>query len=53
MSACILVLVILEVNRLPLYRRIAGRVRRDDGSDAPRYGTTAYQIRDEEHRAGD
>jgi putative Mg2+ transporter-C (MgtC) family protein len=53
--ACVMVLVILEVNRLPLYRRIATKVRHDEGSDGgePRYGTTAYQIRDEEHRTGD
>jgi hypothetical protein len=38
-----MVVVILEVNRIPVYRRIAGRVR-DDGSDGgePGYGTTAY-----------
>ena len=52
--ACVMTLILLEVNRLPLYRRIARKVRQDgpDGGE-PRYGTTAYPIRDEEHRTGD
>jgi putative Mg2+ transporter-C (MgtC) family protein len=52
--ACVMVLIILEVNRIPIYRKIASKVRQDDESgDEPRYGTTAYPIRDEEHRTGD
>ncbi|HJS27784.1 MAG TPA: MgtC/SapB family protein [Actinomycetota bacterium] len=55
-AACVMVLVILEVNRLPLYRKIdPSKVRHDEGSagEEPRFGTTAYPIRDEEHRAGE
>ena len=55
-AACVMVLVILEVNRLPLYRRIdPSKVRQDEGSEGeePRFGTTSYPIRDEEHRAGE
>jgi hypothetical protein len=38
----VIVLVILEINRLPIYRRIdPGKARRDDGYD-PRFGTTAF-----------
>ena len=51
-----IVLIILEVNRLPLYRRIdPSKVRQDEGSDGeePRFGTTAYPIRDEERPAGE
>jgi putative Mg2+ transporter-C (MgtC) family protein len=54
-AACVMVLILLEVNRLPLYRRFANKVRQDDEADddVPRYGTTAHPIRDEEHRTGD
>lgn len=53
--ACVMVLILLEVNRLPLYRRFANKVRQEDGTDddVPRYETTAGPIRDEEHRTGD
>jgi len=43
--ACAIVLVILEINRLPLYRRIdPGKARRDEatGGYDPRFGTTAF-----------
>lgn len=52
--ACVMVLIILEVNRIPVYRKIASKVRQDEGSDGgePRYGTTAYPIRDDEPRSG-
>jgi putative Mg2+ transporter-C (MgtC) family protein len=55
-AACVIVLVILEVNRLPVYRRIdPSKARQDEASDGgePRFGTTAYPIRDEEHRSGE
>jgi len=47
--ACVMVLVILEVNRLPLYRRIdPSKARRDEatGGYDPRLGTTAYPTRE-------
>ena len=43
-ASCVIVLVILEINRLPIYRRIdPGRARRDEetGGYDPRFGTTA------------
>jgi hypothetical protein len=43
--ACVIILVILEINRLPLYRKISpGKARRDEatGGYDPRFGTTAY-----------
>ncbi len=53
-AACVIVLVILEVNRLPLYRKIdPSKVRHDEatGGYDPRLGTTAYPT--EERRADD
>lgn len=49
--ACAFVLLILEVNRLPMYRRIdPSKVRRDQetGGYDPRLGTTAYPVREDE-----
>ena len=46
--ACAFVLVILEINRLPLYRRFdPGKSRRDEatGGYDPRFGTTAIPAR--------
>jgi hypothetical protein len=43
--ACVIIVVILEINRLPLYRKISpGKARRDEatGGYDPRFGTTAY-----------
>ena len=43
--ACVIILVILEINRLPLYRKISpGKARRDEatGGYDPRFGTTAF-----------
>ena len=56
--ACAIVLVILEINRLPLYRRIdPGKARRDEatGGYDPRFGTTAFPAtpRDEPPSAED
>jgi putative Mg2+ transporter-C (MgtC) family protein len=45
LAACMVVLVILEVNRLPLYRRVdPSKARRDEatGGYDPRFGTTAF-----------
>lgn len=50
-ASCVIVLIILEVNRLPLYRKIdPSKVRRDEatGGYDPRLGTTAYPIREDE-----
>ncbi len=49
--ACLFVLVILEVNRLPIYRRIhPSKVRRDEatGGYDPRLGTTKFPTKDDE-----
>jgi putative Mg2+ transporter-C (MgtC) family protein len=41
--ACVAVLVILEINRFPLYRRIdPSKVRRDEAPGGRRFGTTAF-----------
>lgn len=43
--SCVIVLMILELNRLPLYRRIdPSKVRHDDGTGGgdPRFGTTGF-----------
>ena len=48
---CAFVLVILEVNRLPIYRRLdPSKARRDEetGGYDPRLGTTAYRINEED-----
>jgi hypothetical protein len=50
-AACLFVLVILEVNRLPIYRRInPSKVRREGatGGHDPRPGTTAFPTQDDE-----
>ena len=50
-AACAFVLIILEVNRLPLYRRIdPSKVRHDEetGGYDPRLGTTAYPVHEDE-----
>jgi len=55
-AACAIILVILEINRLPIYRRIdPGKARRDEarGGYDPRFGTTAYPTSDEEGPPGD
>jgi putative Mg2+ transporter-C (MgtC) family protein len=44
-AGCVLVLIILEVNRLPLYRKLdPSKIRRDKASGGydPRFGTTAF-----------
>ena len=49
--ACVFVLVILEVNQLPLYRKIdPSKVKHDEavGDHEPRLGTTAYRTREDE-----
>ena len=46
-GACVLVLVILEVNRLPIYRKLdPSKARADEamGGYDPRRGTTAYTV---------
>lgn len=50
-AACALVLIILELNRLPLYRRLdPSKARRDraTGGYDPRLGTTAFPMMTEE-----
>jgi len=52
-ATCAIVLVILEINRLPLYRRIdPGKARRDEamGGYDPRSGTTAFPTTPGERR---
>jgi putative Mg2+ transporter-C (MgtC) family protein len=47
---CVFVLVILEVNRLPIYRRLdPSKVRRDEATDRydPRLGTTTFPTQDD------
>jgi len=47
---CVFVLVILEVNRLPIYRRLdPSKVRRDEATDVydPRLGTTTFPTQDD------
>jgi hypothetical protein len=42
---CVFVLIILEVNRLPMYRKLdPSKIRRDKASGGydPRFGTTAF-----------
>jgi putative Mg2+ transporter-C (MgtC) family protein len=49
--SCLFVLLILEVNRLPMYRKIdPSKVRRDEatGEHDPRLGTTAYPTREDD-----
>src|SRR4029450_9358216 len=44
-AACAIILVILEVHRLPIYRKLdPGKARRDEatGGYDPRFGTTAF-----------
>lgn len=44
-ASCVIVLIILEINRLPIYRRIdPGKARRDEetGGYDPGFGTTAF-----------
>ena len=51
-----IVVLILEVNRLPIYRKIdPSKVRQDETDDGggSGFGTTAYPVRDEERRTGD
>ena len=56
-ATCAIVLVILEINRLPMYRRIdPGKARRDEatGGYDPRFGTTAFPTTPgEERTSGD
>ena len=55
-AACGIVLVILEINRLPIYRRIdPGKARRDEatGGYDPRYGTTAFPTTEDQPKADD
>lgn len=55
-ASCALVLTILEVNRLPLYRKIdPSKVRRDEatGGYDPRFGTTAFPVEDPQRRPSD
>lgn len=52
-ATCAIVLVILELNRLPLYRKIdPSKVRRDEatGGYDPRFGTTAFPTTPGEER---
>ena len=49
--SCVFVLLILEVNRLPLYRKIdPSKARRDEatGGYDPRFGTTAYPTHEDD-----
>lgn len=49
-ATCLVVLVILEVNRLPLYRRVdPSKARRDEarGGNDPRFGTSGFPAADE------
>ena len=53
-AACAIILVILEINRLPIYRKLdPGKAKRDEatGGYDPRFGTTAYPTKSGEEPA--
>ncbi|HET8525838.1 MAG TPA: MgtC/SapB family protein [Actinomycetota bacterium] len=54
--ACVFVLVILEVNRVPIYRRIVpGKERHDEDTDGydPRRGMSAHPTREDDRPEGE